>query len=129
MVQRPFFFMLSALCLLSCDGGSVTPTADHDAVVTVDEDGLSGDELLADESEPSDAGFVPDVEAIATDYAGETGFIAIEPVTYYLRTERGTAGVKYLSDETRLWYSFQPADEEWEKKPIALFFNGGPGSA
>ncbi len=128
-MRRPFFFMLSALCLLSCDGGSGTPPADNDTVTVADEDGPTGDELLAGENEPPDAGFVPDVEAIASDYAGETGFIAIEPVTYYLRTERGTAGVKYLSDETRLWYSFQPADEEWEKKPIALFFNGGPGSA
>lgn len=129
MLRRPFFFMLSVLCLLSCTGGTGTPSSDNDTVATADGDILIGDEMLTDESEPTDAGFVPDVEAIATDYAGETGFITIEPVTYYLRTERGTAGVKYLSDEARLWYSFQPADEEWEKKPLAIFFNGGPGSA
>lgn len=129
MSRTPFFFILSALYLLSCDGGPGASTADNDTVANADEDVLNGDELLADESEPPDAGFVPDVEAIATDYAGETGFITIEPVTYYLRTERGTAGVKYVSDEARLWYSFQPADEDWEQRPLAIFFNGGPGSA
>ena len=129
-------FMLG---LVSC-GGTPSAITDADApadgdVLTADEDMLAGDDLLTDElltdegETPVDDTFAPDVEALATDYAGQTGFITIEPVVYYLRTQSGTTGSKYTSDEARLWYSFQPADENMEEKPLAIFFNGGPGSA
>ncbi len=120
--------------MVSC-GGTPSEIVDDDAaaggdMLTGDDDLLAGDDLLTDEGdEPVDDAFVPDVEVLPAAYAGETGFIAIEPVVYYLRTKFDTAGAKYTSDEARLWYSFQPADEDGEKKPLAIFFNGGPGSA
>ncbi len=115
-------------------GGTPSEIVDADAAadgdaLTGDEDILAGDDLLTDEGETPEHEFVPDVEALATDYTGQTGFITIEPVTYYLRTKSGSAGAKYKSDEARLWYSFQPADEDMAEKPLAIFFNGGPGSA
>jgi hypothetical protein len=38
-------------------------------------------------------------------------------------------GVARVSPGHRIWYSFQPATAAPESKPLAVFFNGGPGSA
>jgi len=125
---------LLALFLFSCDSSS-KQKSDEDALSVVEEDAIASDEdmLLADEESEESGGdadaFVPDVETIPGDFAGESGFITIELVTYYLRTKPGTTGTKYVSDEARLWYAFVPAEEKMEEKPIAVFYNGGPGSA
>ncbi|MFA6033366.1 MAG: hypothetical protein WC889_10745, partial [Myxococcota bacterium] len=55
----------------------------------------------------------------------ESGFAVIKPVTYQIRSGERLEGV--TTDEARMWYSFRPADTEPEKKPLAVFFNGGPG--
>jgi pimeloyl-ACP methyl ester carboxylesterase len=38
-------------------------------------------------------------------------------------------GQARVSPGQRIWYSFQPATTTPESKPLAVFFNGGPGSA
>jgi choice-of-anchor A domain-containing protein len=38
-------------------------------------------------------------------------------------------GVRRASPEHRIWYSFQPAATTPKSKPLAVFFNGGPGSS
>ncbi|HOW52404.1 MAG TPA: hypothetical protein PLV42_10225 [bacterium] len=136
MMRRYVFALLSLFLFLGVAACSETgnKTVDADApsdgdMLWGDEDTLAGDELLSDEGDIPEAEFAPDADALATDYHGQTGFVTIEPVTYYLRTQTGTTGSRYTSDEARLWYSFQPADEKMEEKPLAIFFNGGPGSA
>ncbi len=57
----------------------------------------------------------------------QAGFIDIEPVTYTIRNA-GREKV-FTSSEARIWYIFQPADQNPEEKPLAVFFNGGPGSS
>jgi Serine carboxypeptidase len=53
----------------------------------------------------------------------EAGFFELESVDTTL------SGRAQRSAATRLWYSFQPADAEPERKPLVVLFNGGPGSA
>jgi carboxypeptidase C (cathepsin A) len=57
----------------------------------------------------------------------ETGFMAIEPVTYEL-FDSG-AFKTMVTDEARIWYVYEPAAVDPDKKPLAVFFNGGPGCA
>ncbi len=57
----------------------------------------------------------------------EAGFIEIEPVTFTLRYEGDER--ERTSSLARIWYAFQPADEDPAKKPLIVFFNGGPGSS
>lgn len=57
----------------------------------------------------------------------EAGFVEIEPVEFSVRSGWHTRS--YTSSTARIWYAFQPADSDPESKPIAIFFNGGPGSA
>lgn len=56
----------------------------------------------------------------------EAGFVDIEPVDYALHADFGTRS--FRSSAARLFYAFQPADESPEDKPIAVFWNGGPGA-
>ena len=70
--------------------------------------------------------------------SGET---CVDPTGHALATvaEAGffeLAGGNYVSESQarvspgqRIWYSFQPAATTPESKPLAVFFNGGPGSA
>ncbi len=53
----------------------------------------------------------------------EAGFFELEAVDATL------SGQAQRSAATRLWYSFQPAAAEPERKPLVVLFNGGPGSA
>ena len=53
----------------------------------------------------------------------EAGFLDIPSDNY------AVAGVNRNSPEHRIWYSFQPAQIMPTTKPLAIFFNGGPGSA
>jgi len=57
----------------------------------------------------------------------KAGFVEIEPIDYSFK--KGTSETELTSTAARLWYFFQPADENPEDKPLAIFFNGGPGSA
>ena len=55
----------------------------------------------------------------------ESGFITIEPVNYSLIMNGQMQSL--VSDEARIWYAFRPADSDPDNKPLAVFFNGGPG--
>jgi hypothetical protein len=55
--------------------------------------------------------------------AAEAGFFEFPGGNYV------SEGVARVSPRHRIWYSFQPATAAPESKPLAVFFNGGPGSA
>ncbi len=50
-------------------------------------------------------------------------FTKIPETTYSMK------GLSLTSSPARMWHTFQPAEEEWSKKPLFIFFNGGPGSS
>ena len=52
----------------------------------------------------------------------EAGFLQLDSETY-----KGE-NVSRTSPTHRVWYSFQPAQSAPASKPLAVFFNGGPGS-
>ena len=53
----------------------------------------------------------------------ESGFIYLEENEYSLSERDDKSG------RARIWYNFQPADKNPQKKPLFVFFNGGPGSS
>ena len=55
--------------------------------------------------------------------AAEAGFLEIPGEDYV------SEGQSRKSPTHRVWYSFHPADEAPADKPLAVFFNGGPGSS
>ncbi|UCH98032.1 MAG: hypothetical protein JSV88_14590, partial [Candidatus Aminicenantes bacterium] len=59
----------------------------------------------------------------------EAGFITIEPVDFYFHYQSYFSRLTLRSSEARIWYSFQPADQDPGEKPLFIFFNGGPGGA
>jgi choice-of-anchor A domain-containing protein len=59
----------------------------------------------------------------ATSFTKEAGFLEIPGATYKAEGQTRT------SPTHRIWYSFQPALNQPKTKPLAVFFNGGPGSA
>jgi hypothetical protein len=63
------------------------------------------------------------------DVRNEAGFMAIEPVSFYFHYGSYLNRLDLRSSEARLFYSFQAAESEPERKPLFVFFNGGPGSA
>ena len=62
--------------------------------------------------------------------APEAGFLQIDGESYQFKDTMGT-GETYTrySPTHRIWYSFRPANTTPETKPLAVFFNGGPGGA
>ncbi len=59
----------------------------------------------------------------------ESGFISIEPITFYFHYGSHTNRLMLKSSEARIWFSFHAADLDSTAKPLFIFFNGGPGSA
>jgi hypothetical protein len=59
----------------------------------------------------------------------EAGFITLEENSCYFHLNSYFNRVALRSSPARLWYVFQPADEDPESKPLFVFFNGGPGGA
>jgi hypothetical protein len=53
----------------------------------------------------------------------EAGFFEIDGGSYVAESQART------SPTHRIWYSFQPATATPESKPLAVFFNGGPGTS
>lgn len=64
-----------------------------------------------------------EAEGTAQALAPEAGFFALEPYTYTWQ------GQRLPSARSRVWYSFWPADDEPESRPLMLLFNGGPGAS
>ncbi len=55
------------------------------------------------------------------------GFYEIEPINFSFQNYGPT--LSYTSSKIRVSYTFFPADESPETKPLFVFFNGGPGCA
>jgi hypothetical protein len=53
----------------------------------------------------------------------EAGFFEIQGGSYVAESQ------SRVSPTNRIWYSFQPATTSPQDKPLAVLFNGGPGSA
>lgn len=62
-------------------------------------------------------------DGTAAGLAPEAGFFEIESYEYEWH------GSNQMSARSRVWYSFWPADDEPESRPLVLLFNGGPGAA
>lgn len=85
-----------------------------------DGDQPDGDDTDGDAPDGDNTGELPPL-------VDRSGYIEIEPIDYYMRDD---GSVKELtSSACKLWYIFQVANENPEDKPLAVFFNGGPGSA
>ena len=59
-------------------------------------------------------------------FPDESGYITIEPITFYFHYGSHTNRLLLKSSEARIWYSFHAADQDSWKKPLFVFFNGGP---
>jgi hypothetical protein len=59
----------------------------------------------------------------------EAGFITLEENTFYFHLNSYFNRVALRSSPARIWYVYQPADEDPSSKPLFVFFNGGPGGA
>jgi hypothetical protein len=59
----------------------------------------------------------------------EAGFIALEGIDHYFHSGSWSNRIALRSSPARLWYVYQPADDDPQSKPLFVFFNGGPGSA
>jgi hypothetical protein len=59
----------------------------------------------------------------------EAGFLPVEGSVSYFQVGSYFNRLTMRTSPARIWYTFQPADEEAEAKPLFVFFNGGPGGA
>jgi hypothetical protein len=59
----------------------------------------------------------------------EAGFIPVEGSVSCFQFGSWFNRLTMRTSPARIWYTFQPADEEAEAKPLFVFFNGGPGGA
>ena len=59
----------------------------------------------------------------------EAGFIPVDESVSYFQFGSYFNRVTLKTSPARIWYTFQPADEGAEEKPLFVFFNGGPGGA
>jgi Serine carboxypeptidase len=59
----------------------------------------------------------------------EAGFIPVEGSLSYFQFGSYFNRIVLRTSPARIWYTFQPADEEAASKPLFVFFNGGPGGA
>ncbi len=59
----------------------------------------------------------------------EAGFIPIEGSVSSFQVGSYFNRIALRTAPARIWYTFQPADEAAEEKPLFVFFNGGPGGA
>lgn len=55
----------------------------------------------------------------------EAGFVMVEEHAIEVRT--GSEVLALTAPPSRVWYAFRPAIEAPESRPLAVFFNGGPG--
>ena len=57
----------------------------------------------------------------------EAGFYSLEEFNTYFHTNSYFNRTALRSSKARLWYVYQPADNDPASKPLFVFFNGGPG--
>ena len=137
-MKKPVIFLLfiAALFFISCENSTGNKSDLDPSEQESDQEGISDDEDPAADSDPAqdsdptedDSDTLPpapdkDYDQTVENLDFESGFIALEEVSYKLENvERKTGTVN-------MWYNFQPADENPEEKPLFVFYNGGPGSA
>ena len=125
----------------SASTDSENQTTDGDASDTPETDGDSSDSDDSDDSNDSgettddDSGHTGDNDADDNDAEPdddtvvvetldyESGFIDLEENYYTLNNSNTKSG------RAKMWYYFQPADENPQDKPLFVFYNGGPGSS
>ncbi|MFC2160476.1 hypothetical protein ACFLRX_02360 [Acidobacteriota bacterium] len=61
--------------------------------------------------------------------AQKAGFYTLEEINTYFHTGSYFNRTALRSSKARMWYVFQPANEDSASKPLFVFFNGGPGGA
>lgn len=86
---------------------------------TSDIPATDGDSWQTDDDTETDDDPVVIVEGL--DY--ESGFIDLEENSYTLSNKSNKSG------RAKIWYDFQPADENPQDKPLFVLYNGGPGSS
>jgi len=137
-VPPPVACLLVALALGACGGETGTEgppgtgdgpllTADCSAL-GVDVETPAGGEaccgcLCASPRWSCTADTCTDADGQVEGLAAEAGYIEVPGGEYT------TMGEVRLSPTQRVFYSFQPADESPEQRPLAVFFNGGPGAS
>ncbi|MDK2956433.1 MAG: hypothetical protein PWQ57_1929 [Desulfovibrionales bacterium] len=57
----------------------------------------------------------------------KAGFVVLGPINYSLHTKGKQR--EFETDESRVFFSFHPADENPANKPVFVMLNGGPGAA
>jgi hypothetical protein len=62
-------------------------------------------------------------------FQAEAGFIPVEGSVSYFQFGSYFNRLTLKTSPARIWYTFQPADEEAATRPLFVFFNGGPGGA
>ena len=139
------FTAFALIFAVSCSNGSskISPntvsdndpdqSAENDGDYEVSDDSNTGDTETNDgnsdttDTDPSDADNVdstPDHDPVIVEGLNfESGFIDIEENEYYLSKRENKSG------RVKMWYNFQPADENPQDKPLFVFYNGGPGSS
>lgn len=139
-MKKLFFLLIILVFFISCENKTTHSASDseHTDLEMSDEetenDGSSKDdskttdnedldENITDTAIDSDLAETPDEDNVVQTIDYESGFIFL-PINNY-----SLDGKNLQSGAARMWYSFQPADENPEEKPLFVFFNGGPGSA
>lgn len=118
---------IAMICLLACDRISDVPSSD--AVVDAGADtGTSSQPvccgcLCKDEQWSCSVETCVDDSGRAVLLGPESGYLGVD---YGDRSRERTAKSKM---QARVWYAFFPADEAPEDKPLAVFFQGGPGAS
>ena len=110
---------------LSLDGNTALDTQDAKGADTDDLDGggpCCGC-LCRDPSWSCSRDTCVDSTGHALTLAAEAGFFELAGGSYVSESQTRPSPIH------RIWYSFQPASTAPESKPLAVFFNGGPGSA
>lgn len=73
--------------------------------------------------------FAQEIQLEAVLQNNEAGFVTIEPIDFSFHFGSHFNRLALRSSKARLWYVFQPVDQNITEKPVFVFFNGGPGSA
>ncbi|MBO7126081.1 hypothetical protein J6W78_00880 [bacterium] len=134
MKKSLIFLVFAAFALIfavSCSNTSSKPSVITDSDMWANDDDSSVNDEDTDTPEDSendtdtpDEDTAPDHDVVIVeglDY--ESGFIYLEENEYFLSSRNDKSG------RAKIWYNFQPADENPEEKPLFVFYNGGPGSA
>jgi len=66
---------------------------------------------------------------VTTGFKSQAGFIEIEPIDFSLHYSKASKPYNDTSSTARVLYTFQPATQNPDSKPLFVFLNGGPGCA